>query len=94
MPATLTRTPAYVAATVEDLLALWHGDPDTDGDDSHHVCGYHHPSLVTAVCELTNPGDVHTVRARFYPTRTAKETPKEAVVMIVKGYQDWRARAA
>lgn len=84
MPATVTRKPAYIAASVPDLLALWHGDED--------VCGYHHPALVTAVCELMEPETVSVVRSRFYPGRSAKETPEEAVRMILSGYQDWKAR--
>lgn len=93
MPATVQRKPAYVAASVQDLLGLWHGDEDTDGDPTHHVTGFHHPAIVTAVCELTAPETVSVVRSRFYPGRSAKETPVEAVRMILSGYQDWKARA-
>ena len=93
MAATLTRKPAYIAASVADLLSLWHGDPNLDGDDSHRMLGYWHPSLVIAVCELTNPANVAAVRSRFYPGLSKDETPTEACEMIASGYKDWKLRA-
>lgn len=85
MPATIQRKPAHVAASVQDLLALWHGDQDS--------LGYWHRSLVVAVCERTQPENLAAVRSRFYPGLSRDETPREAREMISGGFQDWKARA-
>lgn len=77
--------PATATLTVDDLLALWHGDEDSDG--------YWQPELVARVCELIQPGNVLVVRNRFYPSKAGADVPEDAAKMIVSGYWTWRRRS-
>lgn len=72
------------AVSVDDLLALWHGDED--------ACGYWHPSIVIEVCRLTRPASVDVVRARFYPGQGAGEVPEFAGKLIALGFTIWARR--
>jgi hypothetical protein len=80
--------------SVNEILALWHGDEDT--------FGYQHYELVVKLCDLTQPNSFEVLRRKLYPAVTVPTSggvsttdpflEPETVVVLKKGWDVWRRR--
>lgn len=73
-----------MAASLEDLLSLWHGDRDS--------AGYWSAELVVAVCEHTQPTTTAAVRDVIFPGVPLQDLPDGAASLVEEGFRIWRLR--